>query len=49
MVRGKLQSEERSDEVAGSPEPRGARGVTIDGLVEQAAGVVIAHRVREHG
>lgn len=26
VVRGKLQSEERSDEVAGSPEPRGAPG-----------------------
>jgi len=27
VVLGKVQSEERSDEVAASPEPRGARGV----------------------
>jgi hypothetical protein len=49
VVREELQSEERSDEVAAPPELRGARGVTIDGLAEQAAVVVMVRRVQAHG
>lgn len=49
MVRVDLQSEERSDEVAGPPESRGARGVTIDGPVEASGQVIMRLRVRAHG
>jgi hypothetical protein len=34
VVRAELQVEERSDEAAAPPEPRGARGVTSDGRGE---------------